>query len=121
MEIFRISRKRGEDQIIENSKNISIIKYFPYWSIGLFFLALCLKTLYYQVHAWPIKADNCLTTPRFCPSNEYLIDKSNDREENDEYNVIEGKILFGSNLIRINYTYSKENLFFLQVLPLLIK
>ena len=53
----------------ENRKN-PFIKMFPLWTLGLFFLALMLKFLYYQTHAWPI-GSNCFTMKFLCPFDRY--------------------------------------------------
>ena len=64
--------------IFEDPKDNNFIKMFPYWTLGLFLLALVFKFLYYQSHAWPINP-NCFTIQFLWPFDQ---DK------------LEGKIIF---------------------------
>ena len=67
----------------ENPNN-SFIKMFPYWTMGMFFLAMVLKFLYYQSHAWPIKA-NCFTLKFFCPCWDEQNDvEASENKENEQ-------------------------------------
>ena len=70
----------------------NFIKMFPFWTLGLFFVALGFKFLYYQTHAWPI-SPNCFRMKFLCP-----FDKNHDEEEHTEKeDQKEGK-----NLIKYN-------------------
>ena len=64
------------------------IRYYPYWTIGLFLLALLLKFLYYQSHAWPIRA-NCFSREFLCPFE--VGQKSEECNKNNNDEQTEGK------------------------------
>jgi hypothetical protein len=70
-----------------------VVKYYPFWSLGMFFVALFLKFMYYQVHVWPINPKNCVTKTFFCPRNQHMLDEDDEDIANDEYEGIEGKLL----------------------------
>ena len=58
------------------------IKLFPLWTLGLFILALILKFLYYQTHAWPIPA-NCFTRKFLCPFDPQQKETTNVKVEDE--------------------------------------
>jgi len=64
------------------------IRMYPYWTIGLFLLALLLKFLYYQSHAWLIRA-NCFSWEFFCPFE--VGQKSEECNEDNNVKQTEGK------------------------------
>ena len=70
--------------VIEDPKDNYFIKLFPLWTLGLFFLALGLKFLYYQSHAWPIDP-NCFQMTFLCPivSNEEEFEIDEPEEHKD--------------------------------------
>ena len=43
----------------------AIVHNYPYIVLGIFFLSLACKYIYYQVHAWPIGATNCIPNQIF--------------------------------------------------------
>ena len=44
----------------------AFVTYYPYIVLGIFFLSLVFKFLYYQIHAWPITPTNCLPRQLLC-------------------------------------------------------
>ena len=61
----------------------------PYWTLGLFLLALIFKFLYYQSHAWPINP-NCFTIKFLWPFDQ---DKDRDEDDRNEEDVEGNEIL----------------------------
>ena len=70
--------------VFQNPGDNNFIKMFPFWTLGLFVLALVFKFLYYQTHAWPI-SPNCFTRKFLCPfdddKNEEDLDQKKDCQE----------------------------------------
>ena len=73
--------------VFQNPGQNNFIKLFPLWTLGLYSLALVLKFLYYQTHAWPI-SPNCFTKKFLCPFD----DENKELEQMDENP--EGKLVF---------------------------
>jgi len=53
-------------KVFADPGNNEFIRMYPYWTILLFLVALLLKFLYYQSHAWWIRA-NCFSWEFLCP------------------------------------------------------
>ena len=60
----------------------AIVHYYPYIILGIFFLSLACKYIYYQLHAWPIGATNCI------PSQIYHVKRKEEVKSDEAFELI---------------------------------